>query len=142
MANWKTNAEVQMLVEANSKPHDIVIYTDGTITRDQSGWGFTGEQGGRTVNEDSGAHRIRISSLTMEVEAVRQTIQRLASRRDAQITHAILLTDSMNLLQKVESVPTDTQPCTVFDYNDLCGSAVLGTPESVGMTGQSRSQWE
>ena len=37
----KTNAEVQMLVEANSKPHDIVIYTDGSVTRDRSGWGFS-----------------------------------------------------------------------------------------------------
>ena len=25
------SAEVQMLVEANSKPHDIVIYTDGSV---------------------------------------------------------------------------------------------------------------
>ena len=39
----------------------------------------------------------------MEVEAVTQAIQRLASQHDAQITHAIILTDSMNLLQKVES---------------------------------------
>ena len=33
----KANAEVQMLVEANSKPHDIVIYADGSVTRDRSG---------------------------------------------------------------------------------------------------------
>ena len=55
----KTNAEVQMLVEANSKPHDIVIYTDGSVTRDRSGWGFTVKQGGRTVHEDSGATESR-----------------------------------------------------------------------------------
>ena len=99
----KTNAEVQMLVEANSKPHDIVIYTDGSVTRDRSGWGFTVKQDGRTVHEDSGAHRVTTSSLTMEVEAVTHAIQWLASQRDARITHAIILTDSMNLLQKVES---------------------------------------
>ena len=29
----KTNAEVQMLVEANCKPHDIVIYTDAQSQR-------------------------------------------------------------------------------------------------------------
>ena len=52
----KTDAEAQMLVEANSKPYDIVIYTDGSVTRDQSGWGFTVKQGGRIVHEDSGAH--------------------------------------------------------------------------------------
>ena len=71
--------------------------------RDQSGWGFTVKQDGRTVHEDSGAHRVTTSSLTMEVEAVTQAIQWLASQHDAQITHAIILTDSMNLLQKVES---------------------------------------
>ena len=92
-----------MLVEANSKPHDIVIYTDGSVTKDRSGWGFTVKQDGRTVHEDSGAHRVTTSSLTMEVEAVTHAIQWLASQRDAQITHAIILTDSMNLLQKVES---------------------------------------
>ena len=35
----KVNAEVQMLLEANSKPYGIVIYTDGSVTRDRSGWG-------------------------------------------------------------------------------------------------------
>ena len=58
-----------MFVEANSKPHDIVMYTDGSVTRDRSDWRFTVKQG-RTVHEDSGAHRNTTSSLTMEVEAV------------------------------------------------------------------------
>ena len=53
---------VEMLVKANSKPHDIVIYTDGSVTRDRSGWGFTVKQGGRTVHEDSGAYRVTTSS--------------------------------------------------------------------------------
>ena len=97
-AGKKPSADVQMLVEANSKPHDIVIYTDGSVTRDRSGWEFTVKQGGRTVHEDSGAHRVTTSSLTMETEAVTHAIQWLASQRDAKITHAIILTDSMNLL--------------------------------------------
>ena len=138
MASWKANAEVQMLVEANSKSHDIVIYMDGSVTRDRSGWGFTIEQGGRTVHEDSGAHIVTTFSLTMEVEAVTHTTQWLASQRDAQTTHAIILTDSMNLPRKAEfgmSCPDWTQTCTVFNYKDFCGSTVLGTPESVGMNG-------
>ena len=97
------NAEVQMLVGANIKSHDIVIYTDASVTRDRSGWGFTVKQGGRTVQKDSGDHRVTTSSLTMEAEAVTHEIQWLAYQRDAQITHAIILTDSMNLLQKVVS---------------------------------------
>ena len=39
----------------------------------------------------------------MEVEAHTHAIQWLASQLDEQITHVIILTDSMNLLQKVES---------------------------------------
>ena len=80
-----------------------MIYTDGSVTRERSGWGFTVKHGGRTAHEDSGAPRVTTSSLTMEVEAVTHAIQWLASHRDAQITHAIILTDSMNLLQKGES---------------------------------------
>ena len=91
------------------------------------------------MHEDSGAHRVTTSSLTMEVEAVTHAIQWLASQRDARITHAIILTDSMNLLQKWSlewAAPTGTQSCTVFSYKDFCESTVLGTPESVGMNGQ------
>ena len=29
----KVSAEVEMLVEANNKPHDIVIYMDSSVTR-------------------------------------------------------------------------------------------------------------
>ena len=36
----KANAEVQMLVKASSKPHDTVIYMNGSVIRDQSGWRF------------------------------------------------------------------------------------------------------
>ena len=35
----KASTEGQMLVEANSKPHGIVIYTDDSVTKDRSGWG-------------------------------------------------------------------------------------------------------
>ena len=70
----KANAEVQVLVEADSKPHDIVMCTDGSVTRDRSGWGFMVKQGGRTVHEDSRAHRVTTSTLTMEEEAVTHAI--------------------------------------------------------------------
>ena len=59
----KANAEVQMLVEANSKPDHIVIYKDGSVARDRSGWGFMVKPVGRTVHEDSGVHRVTTSSL-------------------------------------------------------------------------------
>ena len=99
----KANVEIQMLVEDNSKPHDMVIYTECLITRDRSGWRFTVKQCGRSVHEESGAHRVTTSSLTMEAEVVTHAMQRLVPQRDTQITHAFILTDSMNLLRKVES---------------------------------------
>ena len=43
------------------------------------------------------------SSLSLEAEAVTHAIQWLASQQHKQITNTIILTDSMNLLQKVES---------------------------------------
>ena len=54
-------------------------------------------------NSDHVSKVSRFCCLTMEVEAVTHAIQWLASHRDAQITHAIILTDSVNLLQKIES---------------------------------------
>ena len=44
-----------------------------------------------------------MSNLTMEVEAVTHALRWIASRGDSQTTHAIILTDSMSLLQKVKS---------------------------------------
>ena len=46
------------------------MYTDGSITKDQSGWGFTVKQGATTIHEDSAACMVSTSSLTMEVEVV------------------------------------------------------------------------
>ena len=77
---------MQMLVKASSKPHDIVIYTYGSVTRDRSGWDFSVKQGERTVHGDNGAYRVMTSSLAVEVEAVTHAIQWLASQRDAQVT--------------------------------------------------------
>ena len=41
----KATVEIQMLVKTSSKPHDIVIYTDGSASRDRSGWGVHGQVG-------------------------------------------------------------------------------------------------
>ena len=73
-------------------------------------------------------------SMTTEVEAVTHSNEWLASQRGAQITHAVILTDSMILLQKVSlewAAPTATQPCTAFGCKDFCGSVALDMPESV-----------
>ena len=55
----------------------------------QSGWGFTVKQGATTIHEDSGI--------------ITHPLHRIASRGDNRTTHAIILSDSVSLLQKVKS---------------------------------------
>ena len=99
----KTDSEIRILIQENSKPQDLIVYTDGSVTKNQSGWGFTVKQGATTIHEDSAAYKVSTSSLTMEMEAVTHALRWIASRGDSQTTHAIILTDSMSLLQKVKS---------------------------------------
>ena len=96
----QTNAEIQTIIEQNSKPQDVIIYTDGSVAAGRSGWGFTAKQRGTTIHEAGAAYPANTSSLTMEVEAVSQALQWIAHQTN--ITQAIILTDSMNLLQKID----------------------------------------
>ena len=79
------------------------MYTDDSVTKDQSGWGITVKQGEATIHEDSAACMVSASSFTMEVEAVTCALHWIASRGDSQTTHAIILIDSTSFLQKVKS---------------------------------------
>ena len=100
----KTESEIKLLIQENSEPQDLIVYTDGSVTKDQSGWGFTVKQGATTIHEDSrAAYTVSTSSLTMEVEAVTHALRWIASRADSRTTHGIILTDSMSVLQKVKS---------------------------------------
>ena len=99
----KTESEIKLLIQENSKPQDLIVYTDGSVTKDQSGWGFTVKQGATTIHEDSAAYTVSTSSLTMKVEASTHALRWIASRGDSRTTHATILTDSMSLLQKVKS---------------------------------------
>ena len=65
----KTEPEIKPLIQENSKAQNIV-YTDGSVTKDQSGWGFTAKQGATSIHEDSVVYSVPTSSLTMEVEEV------------------------------------------------------------------------
>ena len=77
------------------------MYSNGTATKDRSGWGFTVKQGATTTHDDSAAYTISTSSLAMK--AVTHALCWIASRSDSQTTHAIIFSDSMSLLQKVKS---------------------------------------
>ena len=101
--------------------------------------GFTVKQGGRTEHEDSGTQRVTTSSLTIEVEAVTHAIQRLASQRDAHSTHVIILTESMNLLQKVESGMGCPDWHTVMHSLRLQRLLWIYCPGHAGVSGNERA---
>ena len=84
------------------------------------------------------------SSLTMQVEAVTHTIEWLAFQSDAHIKHAIILTDSLNLLQMAESgmvCPVWNTAMHSLRLQRLHESTAQGMPESFGMNGQTRVSW-
>ena len=85
----KTESEIKLLIQEKSKPQDLLVYTNGSVTKDQSRWGFTVKQGPTTIHEDSAAYTLSTSSLTMEVEAVTHALRWIASRGDSQTTSQI-----------------------------------------------------
>ena len=75
------NAEVNALISENSGDGDIMIYTDGSVVRQQrSAWGFTARSACQTVYEASSAYLMTTSSMTMEVMAVTRAIDWLATQ--------------------------------------------------------------
>ena len=103
MLTYRKRMETTALIQENSKPQDPIVYTDGSVTKDLSGWGFTVKQGATTIHEDSAAYTVLTSSLTVEAEAVIHAFRWIASGGDSHTTSDIILTDSMSLLQKVKS---------------------------------------
>jgi len=59
------------------------VYTDGSVIKEQPGWGFTVKQGATTIYEDSAAYKVSTSSLTVVVEAVTYAHRWIASRDDS-----------------------------------------------------------
>ena len=58
----KTESEIKLLIQENSKPQDPIVYTNALVTKDQSGWGFTVKQGATTIHEDSAAYTVSSSN--------------------------------------------------------------------------------
>jgi len=87
MASRQNMSGIKLLIQEKSRPQDLIaVYTDGSVTKDQSGWGFTVKQGAATIQEDIAADTVSTSSLTMEVEAVTHALRWVASRGDSRTT--------------------------------------------------------
>ena len=105
--------------------HYIAIYTDGSVTKDQSVLGSTVKHCGKTTQEDIGTNNAINFKLTGEVETVICVVQWLVSQVDTKMTHASILTACLKLLEKnVESEMSNTVMYRFLTEND-CISLVL-----------------
>ena len=44
---------MKLLIQENGKLQDLMVYTDGSVTKDQSGWGFTVKKAATTIHKNS-----------------------------------------------------------------------------------------
>ena len=102
--NWPAGAvevEIQQLIQDNARPGDVIIYTDGSVSRGRrSAWGFIAKAKGRPLVQQSLAYETTTSSLRMEVEAVTAAFRWLENTTH---THIVIVTDSESMLRKVRT---------------------------------------
>ena len=58
MASRQNRVRDQASHSRKQKTQDLIVYTDGSVTKDQSGWGFTVKQGVTTIHEDSAVSKV------------------------------------------------------------------------------------
>ena len=51
MASRAKQSEIKLPIQENRTPQDLTVDTDGSVTKDQSGWGFTVKQGATTIHK-------------------------------------------------------------------------------------------
>ena len=98
----EANAAVESIIERVSEPGDVTVFTDGSVQREvptKSGWGMYARINGTTAMERAGATTIVTSSMVMEVKAITETLRWM---NEAGYTRAVIATDSMSTLQKIE----------------------------------------
>ena len=93
-------AEVQALIYDHIDGEDVVIYTDGSVIREDNrcSWAFTARCRGSVVHEACGAFVVTTSSMTMEVMVVTKALIWLQSQN---FSHSFILIDSMSRLRNI-----------------------------------------
>ena len=122
------------------------LYTDSSVTKDQSGWGFTVKQGATTTREDSAAYTVSTSrwrqcslySLNLQFDNGSGSSHPCwIATGDSKTTHTIILTDSVSLLQKVEWESQTEMCCWLTPtFENSCECTALDMPEWREMTKQ------
>ena len=131
------NAEVESLLNDNANETDAVVYTDGSVIRQQRcAWAFSARSGGKIIGEVSGAYATTTSSLTMEVRAVTEAVTWLASHDFARV---FILSDSMSMIRKVESGMVRRNWVEALVQTGIKEITFIFVPGHAGVSGNERA---
>ena len=93
------HAEVETLIEENSRVGDLIVFTDGSVTRNKkSGWAFSARLNGKVIAENSSATDLTLSSMATEVNAITLALTWIAEQPYERL---VIVTDSLSTLEKV-----------------------------------------
>ena len=136
-APGETDEAVETLISENSQDGDAVVFTDGSVKRgEKSGWAFTVRCRGETVGEGSGAVEVTTSSMVMEIKAVTEALKYLQQN---DFTRAVIITDSMSTLQKVEKEYMYADWLEPLRNSALQKITWIFSPGHAGVTGNERA---
>ncbi|RUS80085.1 hypothetical protein EGW08_012163 [Elysia chlorotica] len=134
-----TEQDIRQLIHDNSKRHDPIIYTDGSVKRGiQSGWGFVCYSENRVIHEESGAAATTTSSMKMEIEAITKALEWIKLTRPT-TTHAVFLTDSQSALKKIECGFMRMKWMTAIRPTAISSITWIFCPGHAGVKGNERA---
>ena len=132
-----TNAEVETLIEEYSEQGDAVIFTDGSVNRGtKSGWAFSVRVDGTVVKELNGATALTTSSMCMEIKAISEALRWI---KDTSHQRAVIVTDSMSTLQKIEKGMLYADWSSTIRESSLEKVAWIFCPGHAGVAGNERA---
>ena len=136
-AQGAANAEIETLIEENSRRGDAIIFTDGSVKRGvKSGWAFSARVDGVVVGEDSGATTLTTSSMCMEIKAISEAMTWLMINNHQR---AVIVTDSMSTLQKVQKKILYADWKSTISASNLERIAWIFCPGHAGVSGNDRA---
>lgn len=133
-------SDINEIVDKNSKAGDPVIYTDGSVKRDsqRSGWGFVAFANNKIIHSASGACTRATSSMRMEIEAITKALEWMTQDRP-HTTHAVLITDSMCTLRKIEQGFLRAEWIQLIEATPLRSLAWIFCPGHAGVKGNEKA---
>ena len=127
------HAEVETLIEENSRVGDLIVFTDGSVTRNKkSGWAYSARLNGKVIAENSSATDLTLSSMATEVNAITLALTWIAEQPYERL---VIVTDSLSTLEKVrrKSLHADWTP--LIQRSSLTKITWIYCPGHAGVSG-------